>query len=200
MLTSRTMLRLYVHVGRTVSLRSDHELMEASLDGDLAAFDELMQRYERLVYRVAIHLLHHSESAFDVTQTVFLKAFEGLARFRHESNVKTWLLRITYNECIDCLRRHRSQGENHDPLEEASAHLAAEAVQEREALRREDRLRLARALADLNERYRLAVVLRYFQGLSIAEIASVLGCSEGVTKNMLFRSVRSLRESLAETV
>lgn len=180
-----------------MTLRSDKELVAAALEQDLAAFDELMQRYERLVYRIAVHFVHDSETAFDVSQTVFLKAFQRLGQFRHEAQVKTWLLRIAYNESVDWLRRHRHQGALQDPLEEAHPQLAMEAAQERELLRKDDRAQLSRALAGLNERHRLAVILRYFQGLGIQEVARILGCSEGVTKNMLFRSVRTLREALS---
>ncbi|WLT31241.1 RNA polymerase sigma factor [Geothrix sp. PMB-07] len=180
-----------------MTLRSDKELVAAALEQDLGAFDELMQRYERLVYKVAFNFVHDSETAFDVSQTVFLKAFQRLAQFRHEAQVKTWLMRITHNESIDCLRHHRARGADLDPLEEASPHLAMEAAQERDLLQRDDRAQLSRALARLNERHRLAVILRYFQGLGIQEVALILGCSEGVTKNMLFRSVRTLREALS---
>lgn len=177
--------------------RSDNQLVAAALEQDLGAFDELMQRHQRLVYSVAIHLVRDSETAFDVTQTVFLKAFQRLDQYRHEAQVKTWLLRITYHESVDSLRRHRLRGALQEPLEEASPHLAMEAAQERELLQKDDRVQLSRALAGLNERHRLAVILRYFQGLGIQDIARILGCSEGVTKNMLFRSVRSLREALS---
>jgi RNA polymerase sigma-70 factor (ECF subfamily) len=175
------------------------ELLEAALARDLGAFDAFMQRYERLVYRVAIHFVRDPEAAFDVSQSVFLKAFQGLARFRHEANPRTWLLRITYNESIDCLRRNRLRAVPQDLLGEEAEPLAVEAAQEREALRLDDQARVARAMAGLNQRHRLAVALRYFQGLGIQEIAQVLGCSEGVTKNILFRSLRSLRATLTGT-
>ena len=183
-----------------MGLRTDKELIDATLKGELEGFDELMRRYERLVYKVAISFVRESENAFDVTQTVFLKAFRALEGFRSEANVKTWLLRITYNESINWLRGGGARREQHDPIEDAAEQLAVPASQESELIGRENRARIERAMGRLNERYRLAVVLRYFQGLGIAEISQVLGCSEGVTKNILFRSVRSLREALAETM
>ena len=70
-------------------MKDDSELVEAVRGGDLEAFDELMRRYERLVYRVAISFVSTPENAFDVTQTVFLKAFRGLGSFRSEANIKT---------------------------------------------------------------------------------------------------------------
>lgn len=177
---------------------SDQELVERTLGGELEAFDELMKRYERLVYKVAYGFVGDAESALDVSQTVFLKAYKALAGFRKEANVKTWLMRITYNESINWVRRPGSQSRLHEPLEDAVAELTADASQEDEMVRRETRERIDGAMARLNERYRLAVVLRYFQGLGIAEISDVLGCSEGVTKNILFRSVKAMRESMTE--
>jgi RNA polymerase sigma-70 factor, ECF subfamily len=178
---------------------SDQELVERTLGGELEAFDELMKRYERLVYKVAYGFVGDAESALDVSQTVFLKAYKALSGFRKEANVKTWLMRITYNESINWVRKPR-QDRPHEPLEDVAGELTAGASQEDELVRREASRRITRAMSRLNERYRLAVTLRYFQGLGIAEISDVLGCSEGVTKNILFRSVKAMRESMTEGV
>ena len=175
---------------------SDQELVENTLNGDLESFDELMKRYERLVYKVAYGFVGDAESAFDISQTVFLKAYKALAGFRKEANVKTWLMRITYNESINWVRRPASRGQIHESLDDASAELTAGASQEADLELRETRRMISKAMEKLNERYRLAVVLRYFQGLGIAEISEVLGCSEGVTKNILFRSVKTMREAM----
>lgn len=179
-----------------MNLLTDEELIEAAQARDLDAFDAFMQRHERLVYKVALNLVQDPDLAFDLTQSTFLKAFQGLARFRHEAQPRTWLLRIATHESLDALRRRRSRGDGHGPLEEEAPELALHPNQEQEVLQRDDRHRLGRAMAKLNERHRLALVLRYFQDLGIPEIARVLGCSEGVTKNMLFRSVRSLRDAM----
>jgi RNA polymerase sigma-70 factor (ECF subfamily) len=177
---------------------SDQELVEQTLRGDLAAFDELMKRYERLVYKVAYGFVGDAESALDVSQTVFLNAYKALAGFRKEANVKTWLMRITYNESINWVRRPASRSRLHESLDAVSEELTAGAPQEEDLERGETRRRISKAMERLNERYRLAVVLRYFQGLGIAEISEVLGCSEGVTKNILFRSVKTMREAMTE--
>ena len=177
---------------------SDQELVEKTLSGDLEAFDELMKRYERLVYKVAYGFVGDSESAFDVSQTVFLKAYKALSGFRKEANVKTWLMRITYNESINWMRRPSERSGIHQSIDDASSELTADASQEIHLERKESRRKIAKAMEKLNERYRLAVVLRYFQGLGIAEISEVLGCSEGVTKNILFRSVKAMREAMTE--
>ena len=187
-----------VEKGANRRMRSDLELVEAVRGGDLEAFDELMRRYERLVYKVAVSFVATPENSFDVTQTVFLKAFRGLSGFRNEAHLKTWLLRITHNESVNWLRGGSVKEESHERIDAVADFLPGRDSQEADLLARERREHLERAMATLNDRYRLAVVLRYFQGLDIAEISAVLGCSEGVTKNILFRSVRTLRESLAQ--
>ena len=179
-------------------MKSDQDLIGEVVGGRVEAFDELMKRYERLVYKVAWSFVPEREACLDISQCVFLKAFRSIASFRGESNLKTWLLRITYNESINHLRQHGSKSEIHEDIDERAAILGSAATQEAALVEREKQAAVERAMKKLNERYRLAVVLRYFQGLPIAEISSVLGCSEGVTKNILFRSVKSLRETLAQ--
>ena len=99
---------------------------------------------------------------------------------------------------MNWLRSVKSKEDTHEPVEALAEVLPGKGSQEADLLDRERREHLEGAMGRLNERYRLAVVLRYFQGLDIAEISAVLGCSEGVTKNILFRSVRTLRESLSQ--
>jgi RNA polymerase sigma-70 factor, ECF subfamily len=175
-------------------VRSDEELVTASLEGGDDAFDELMKRYERLVYKVAYSFGGSREDALDITQSVFLKAFRSLSSFRSEANLKTWLMRITYNEGINWVRKSGRTTARHAPLDE---NIASNSDQERDLVAREKEKLLEKGLETLNERYRLAIVLRYQQGLPIGEIAAVLQCSEGVTKNMLFRGIRTLRQALS---
>src|SRR5690349_7354005 len=73
---------------------ADIDLVERSLAGDMTAFDELMIRYERQLYRVCYRFVENRDDAMDLAQDVFIKAFEHLASFRHESSLKTWLYRI----------------------------------------------------------------------------------------------------------
>ena len=181
-------------------MTSDQNLVEQTLEGNLEAFDELMKRYERLVYKVAVGFVGDPENAFDVSQTVFMKAYKALGSFRKEANVKTWLMRITYNESINWIRKPSSRSQIHDSIDEASTELTAGASQEADLERTENRALIGKAMTKLNDRYRLAVVLRYFQGLGISEISEVLGCSDGVTKNILFRSVKTMREAMTEGV
>src|ERR1044072_5348447 len=84
----------------------DAHLVERFLQGDMAAFDELMIRYERQIYRVCYRFVENREDAMDLAQEVFIKAFEHLGSFRRESSLKTWLYRIAVNHCINHVKKH----------------------------------------------------------------------------------------------
>ena len=85
---------------------ADANLVERYLAGDMTAFDELMIRYERQIYRVCYRFVDNREDAMDLAQEVFIKAFEHLGSFRRESSLKTWLYRIAMNHCINHVKKH----------------------------------------------------------------------------------------------
>src|SRR4026207_278961 len=84
----------------------DAGLVERYLAGDMTAFDELMIRYERQIYRVCYRFVENRDDAMDLAQEVFIKAFEHLGSFRRESSLKTWLYRIAVNHCINHVKKH----------------------------------------------------------------------------------------------
>src|SRR5262245_50319104 len=85
---------------------ADFSLVERYLAGDMSAFDELMIRYERQIYRVCYRFVENRDDAKDLSQEVFIKAFEHLPTFRRESSLKTWLYRIATNHCINHVKKH----------------------------------------------------------------------------------------------
>lgn len=180
--------------------RTDRALIEETLAGELSSYDELMRRYERAVYRVCLLYGGSKENALDISQNVFLKCYRSLEAFRGDSTFKTWLTRIAYNEGLNWLRTRKRKGE-HEELDEHAAGRFPETAslpgQERELMERERKTILFQKLDELNPRQRTAVTLRYFKQMPVREIAQVLQCSEGNVKNMLFRSVRKLRQALA---
>jgi len=177
--------------------RSDQDLVDATLAGDLQAYDALMQRYQGLAYKLASGLARDREAALDITQTAFLKAYRGLRSFRRGTNFKTWVARIVHNEGINWLRRERVRGRGREPMPGSVA--SPGAGQESELMGNERKQQILDALRGLKDNYRLAVMLRYFEDMPIREVADVLGCSEGTVKSILFRSVRRLKDALAET-
>jgi RNA polymerase sigma-70 factor (ECF subfamily) len=177
----------------------DSALTRAASTGDGGAFDELMRRHERLIFTVAFRFCRDRDTALDLTQTVFLKAWRGLGEFRGDSSLKTWLLRIAYREASDA-RRRQAPLDLAEPLEPDAGPTQA-AVQEDVVLRRERSGRLRRALDAIHHRYRQAIELRYGHQLSIREISAILETSETMTKNLLFRGLERLRRALeAETI
>jgi len=179
---------------------SDEELAAAAAAGDRGAFDALMRRHERLVFRSVWSFAGSREEALDLTQIVFLKAWRALGSFRGEASFRSWLLRIAHHEGLNRVRGAGRRG-TAVALTEVGAEgeaFAAPAAQEEELLDRERRGRLRRALAGLHERYRQPLELRYFHRLPIREIAGVLGTSEAMTKNLLFRGLRHLRRAVEE--
>jgi RNA polymerase sigma-70 factor (ECF subfamily) len=176
-------------------VKDDQQLISETINGSVDAFDLLMQRYEKLVYRVAYGFGKTRDNALDITQNVFLKTYENLRLIRQESSFKGWLMRIVYNEGINWTRKNRFSAES-DIIDSETEPVDLSPTQEDEMLAREHRSQLIRSLFALNTKHRLAVVLRYFEDQSIAEIAAIIGCSEGVVKNMLFRSLRRLKQNL----
>src|SRR5262247_3140057 len=87
----------------------DADLVDRYLAGDMSAFDELMIRYERQIYRVCYRFVENREDAMDLAQEVFIKAFEHLGTFRRESSLKTWLYRIAMNHCINHVKKHSQE-------------------------------------------------------------------------------------------
>jgi RNA polymerase sigma-70 factor (ECF subfamily) len=175
--------------------KSDDMLIDDIRNGQRESFDELMQRHQHNVYHIAYNFTQTTEDAMDLLQNIFLKAYQNLHKFRGESLFKTWLMRITYNEGQNWLKRNRK----HDMQVALSVNdslPAATPTQEDDFLVSEHKTQLLRCLYELNTKYRLAVVLRYFENFSTREIAETLNCSEGVVKNMLFRSIQKLKSSL----
>jgi len=169
---------------------NDSELVTEIKGGSNVAFDRLMRRYEMLVFKIAFGVTGERESALDVIQNVFLKVHRKLGTFRAGSNLKNWIARIAMNESINWKRsqkRHRA-----DELDEELTG-ALQPVQEDRLRERETWEQVKRSLATLNPKHRTVVSLRYFEGLSIRDIGAVLGCSEGVVKNILLRSVKKMR-------
>jgi RNA polymerase sigma-70 factor, ECF subfamily len=162
----------------------DLTLLRAHQDGDRDAFGELFRRHRDRMWAVALRTARDPEVAADAVQDAFLNAFRRAGSFRGDSQVTTWLHRITVNACLDRLRRHRPTADldDHDPVEPRDGHHAVEL-----------RLDVRQALGQLPEGQRLALVLVDMHGLSVAEAAAILEVAEGTVKSRCSRG----REAMA---
>ena len=172
--------------------KEDHVLIDEILSGTLSSYDTLMERYQNLIFKIAYSFGKNKENAMDISQNIFLKAYQKLSTLKGQNSFKAWLSRIAYHEGINWTRKHKSvvQFESIETNQEPESESPS---REDELLANEYRHELMQSLFALNTKYRLAVVLRYYQNMSIREIAAILKCSEGVVKNMLFRSVQRLK-------
>jgi len=175
----------------------DRALVEAFRRGEESAFTALVIKYREAVYRTAHRMVHNHEDASDLAQEVFIRVHRALPRFAGRSQVRTWLYRITVNLCLDYKSRLRPV-----PLDvtelvwEAPAHEnPLEVVVHRELARI-----VAGAVDELPPRQRAMVILRLYQDLPYAEIAEIMGCSEGTVKATMFAALGKLRKTLAPHV
>ena len=173
----------------------DEVLIEKTLAGSLECYDVLMQRYQKDVFAVARGYSRSVDDALDICQNVFLRAYRKLDTFAGRSSFKTWLISITNREGLNWVRT-RSRKEPPKVVDLETVSLASGHDQEMTYFEAERRRQIVSGLDVLNQRSRLAVILRYFRDMPIREVAEVLECSEAVARNMLFRSVRKLRAAV----
>jgi RNA polymerase sigma-70 factor (ECF subfamily) len=175
----------------------EQELISKSRTGDVEAFNELVERYERLVFNVALRMTGDSASAEDVTQDTFVSAYKAIDRFRGGS-FKSWLLRIATNHCHDRFRAaQRSRALSLDAVmsETESLSLADHSESPEDyALRQELGRTLNEGLRSLPEDQRLVVILCDIQELSYEEAAQAANCSLGTVKSRLNRGRTRLRD------
>ena len=181
----------------------DLDLVHASKKGDVAAFEQLVNRYDRKLLRIAQSVTRNREDSQDAVQEAFLKAYQNLGQFREDSQFSTWLIRITVNQSLRKLRKQRcvreltldegSQG-NGDmlPIEVTDWAPNPEQLYWASELRHI----LTRTLEEVRPPLRAVFVLRDIEGLSIEQTAVVLGLSHAAVKARLWRARLLLREGL----
>src|SRR5947207_6827003 len=182
----------------------DLALVHASKSGDIAAFEELVKRYDRKLFRIAEHLTHNREDAQDVVQEAFLKAFQHLAGFRENSKFSTWLIRITLNQSLMKLRVRRvtrevsidndfqSEADNL-PIEIADWAPNPEELYSAAELREI----LRKTLQELGPGLRVVFILRDIERLSLEQTAEALNLSVSAVKARSWRARLQLRERLS---
>jgi RNA polymerase sigma-70 factor (ECF subfamily) len=172
---------------------ADNSIVERYLAGDMTAFDELMIRYERQVYRVCYRFVNNRDDAMDLTQEVFIKAFEHLANFRRESSMKTWLYRIAMNHCINHVKKNAREfveiKENIGSTR-ASVHSDMEEREQREQFRT--------LVQRLPPKQKAILEMRIHEQLSYEEIATMSGRSISTIKASVFFALEKLRKLVKE--
>ncbi|MFZ0637801.1 MAG: sigma-70 family RNA polymerase sigma factor [Candidatus Acidiferrales bacterium] len=183
--------------------RDEAELVTGLQAGSDEAFEWLVTYYHASVYNLAYGILSDAADAADVTQEVFLRAFRGIGGFRRGSSLKTWLYRISVREALNhrrwCWRHHRQQVSIDDTADGTAPAMELEdldATPFEQLASREMQAVVRRALGEVPEVFRSAVILRDLEGLSYEEVAEILEISVGTVKSRILRGRRALRELL----
>ena len=193
-----------------VSLK-DEQLVARAQQGEQWAKEELVNRYQQKAYAIAYHMCEDTEDAQDLTQEAFLRAFRSIGKFRGDSSFYTWFYRIVVNVCLDSRRRSRRWNLTFLPWRPAQRQKdsSKELPEEHPDMRydinpisvlsgKQLSKKIKKSLKALPERQQLVFKLKVLQGMSIREIAKVIGTAEGTVKSHLFRATHFLQEELKE--
>ena len=183
------------------------DLVKRARRGDLAAYDELVKRYQQRIYATIYHMTSNHEDANDLAQEAFIKAFSALKSFKGGSTFYTWLYRIAVNKTINFLKQRKNKfhmslndldfSVENDPDLVA---LISHKTPLREAGLAELQKKLNEALLRLSEPHRMVVVLHDVQGMSHDEIAEIMGCNIGTVRSRLFYARQQMQGHLAEYI
>jgi RNA polymerase sigma-70 factor (ECF subfamily) len=181
---------------------TDGELLAKAIAGREDGFEEIVRRYQRPITSYIYRMIGNYDAALDVTQEVFIKVYNSMARYSPEYKFSTWLYKISHNAAIDYLRRNSNhlqslETENADgtyQLQFESKRPSPETERERSEWREE----IAAAVKCLPNGYRELIVLRHTQDLSYDEIAEITNLPLGTVKNRLFRAREMMRGIFVE--
>ncbi len=200
--------------GLDLDARAIENLPEARLisrlrSGELVAFEELVAHFERPVFALCYRLLGDSEEARDAAQETFLKVYRGLGSFRGEAGLKTWIYRIAINQAMNqkrwWRRRHRDETISLDITRGQGDTLGnllpgRASSPEAQAISSERERCIMRALDEIKQEYRIALILREIEELSYEEIAQTLGISIGTVKSRIARGREELRRRVRDLI
>jgi RNA polymerase sigma-70 factor (ECF subfamily) len=181
---------------------SDEELVTLSQGGDLDSFNQLVLRWERPIYALAYRVIGREEDARDVAQETFLRAFRALKGFKGQAKFSSWLYRITLNLCRDWIRREKrtplaQAPEGVDLIELAGEATPSESIEALVGQRQLARA-VSKAMAQLPEEQRTAIILKEYHGLTFQEIAELLDCPLSTVKTRLYQGLSVVRKQLKQ--
>ena len=181
-------------------MTTDEELVARSRGGDLDSFNQLVCAGRRPIYALAYRVIGREEDARDVAQETFLRAFRALGGFKGQAKFSSWLYRITLNLCRDWIRRERrtpvaQTAGGLDLVELAGEATPSESVEDLVS-RKELGRAVAKAMANLPDEQRTAIILKEYHGLTFQEIAELLDCPLSTVKTRLYQGLTVLRRQL----
>ena len=178
--------------------RTEALLIADLCEGDETALAPLIERYKRMVYRLAVQITKNRADADDVMQETFIKVYRSIHTFRKDATFETWLYRIAVNEALNFVKRRDRQRECAEAEYESSVRQRVQLANDPHAQAEKSELRqhVTAAVNSLPLKHRTVVILHEFEGLTHAEIASILNCSEGTVRSRLHYARKKLRTLL----
>ncbi len=170
--------------------QEDSVLVQQCLEGNRAGFDTLVKKYLKPIYNLAFRMVNDQDSAADIAQTTFIKAYENLRSFDLKLKFFSWLYRIAINEALNVLGKRRQTDELSEEL------VSDDATPEEAYHDAERREMIQEALMRLTPDYRSVIILRHYMDLSYAQMGATLGITENKVKSRLFSARQQLRELL----
>jgi len=173
----------------------DTPLVERAKRGDMAAFEDLVRKYRNQVFALSFHFVREREEAWDISQEVFIKAYRSLGGFRGDASFKSWLLRITANQCKDKLKRRKLDVVSLDETIQTDGD-SGPVGPDRQVEHNELGRAIESAVASLPPKHQMAFVLREYQGMSYEEMAKAMDCNLGTVMSRLHHARKKLQRAL----
>ena len=188
---------------------SDEDLILKAKQGNMVAFEQLVQRYDKRVFTIAATYVQSADDAKDIYQEVFIRVYRGLPKFERRSEFSTWLYRITTNVCLS--HRARTKKHVHTSLDQeneeddGATHTMRDSLNggtstDQRAMSSEISNHVSEAMQSLSPQQRMVFTLRHYEGYKLREIATMMKCTEGTVKKYLFTATNRMRKKLKNLV
>ena len=185
---------------------TDNEIIRSVLHGDKNSYRYLVEKYQQMVFQTCIGFIHNKDDADDLTQDIFIQAYQALPRFKGDSAFSTWLFRIAVNASLNKVRKsplklilqsiENLTGNKND--KELIGSVSTGDDPESMLIRKEQIVRVRRVLDKLPENQRTAIILSKYDDLSQKEIAEIMNTTEGAAEALLQRAKKNLRDKLSD--
>ncbi len=181
-----------------MTINNDQHIIDLILEGDTQAFSILVDRYKDLVFTLALRMLKHREEAEEVSQDVFIKVYRSLHKFKGDSKLSTWIYKVTYNTCLDAIKKHKRKYLEIN-IDKYDCYDIADVDDFLEILDNEDRQKSIKTCIEvLQHEDSFILTLYYFEELSLEEIAKITSLKANNIKVKLYRARKRLAAIMKE--
>jgi RNA polymerase sigma-70 factor (ECF subfamily) len=178
-------------------------LLEKAKNGDVEAFEHLIEGYQKKVYNIALRMIGNYDDAYDMAQETFIRVFRSIKNFKEQSSFSTWVYKITTNVCLDELRKRKNRNvvSLDDDIKLDNNEVKRQVQDDKptpDVLVEMDELKniVNDAINKLSGEHRTAIILRDIHGFSYEEISEIINCPQGTVKSRINRARRALKELL----